>query len=326
MNSSLLIGLGAGLASAVLFLSPAAGSLLAMLLFFLVALPGFLAGLGWGARAAAVAGLTGAGVVAIAVGPVAGGVYLATIGLPITALCYWLLLARPAHEGAEAGAGGAGVEWYPLGRVVAWATIMAGCVAGLSILLLGTDVQSYREAAKAYFDAALLGQLPNIDGKPIDKAKLEPLLDLLVLVLPATSAMIWLGMILVNMWAAGRIIRASGNAIRPWPEISALSYPQAFPLGFVAALLATFAGGLVGIVATGFSGAFMLAYILMGLTVLHVVARRSPLRPFLLTVLYLSMLLIGWIALLVAMIGLGEPIFKLRQRAGQTPPPSQPGT
>jgi hypothetical protein len=58
MSYRLLIALGAGLISAVVFASATTGPLLMrMVLFLLTALPLFLAGLGLGPRAAAVAGV-----------------------------------------------------------------------------------------------------------------------------------------------------------------------------------------------------------------------------------------------------------------------------
>jgi len=61
MPYTLLIGLGAGLISAVVFASATTGPLLMrMLLFLLTPLPLFLAGLGLGPITAAIAGIAGA--------------------------------------------------------------------------------------------------------------------------------------------------------------------------------------------------------------------------------------------------------------------------
>jgi hypothetical protein len=98
MNSPILIGIGAGLVSAVLFFSTMTGSVLAVALFYVTALPGFLAGLGWGTRAAAIAGLTGASLTSVLISPMGGIGYFVTIGLPIVVLCHLGLLARSATE------------------------------------------------------------------------------------------------------------------------------------------------------------------------------------------------------------------------------------
>ncbi|MCH8930349.1 MAG: DoxX family protein, partial [Proteobacteria bacterium] len=49
---------------------------------------------------------------------------------------------------------------------------------------------------------------------------------------------------------------------------------------------------------TAFAGAFLVAYLLLGLVVLHVLARKSPFRHIMLASLYLGILLFGWGALL----------------------------
>ncbi len=323
MNKTILISLGAGIASAVLFLSTATGSLLAMLLFLVVALPSFIVGMGWGSAAALIAGLSASVFSAAIIGPAAGAVYLGTLALPVVLLCYLALLARPPDDAADKSAP---VEWYPPGRLVVWATLLAGAVSALSVPMLGFDAETYRNAAKSYFDATIMSQWPEGSENLPDRKILDPLIDMMVVLLPATSAMVWLGIMLTNLWAGAKIIDASGRAIRPCPPLDGLTYPRQFPLGFVAALLLTFMPGIIGIVATGFAGAFLLAYIIMGLVVLHVVARRTTFPGFILGILYMAMLLIGWVTLLVAVIGLGEPILKLRQRALNKPkPPDQTG-
>jgi len=48
-----------------------------------------------------------------------------------------------------------------------------------------------------------------------------------------------------------------------------------------------------------------------------------PFRALLLAAVYLGILLLGWVAIAVAIVGIGEPVFRLRER-GQ--PPSTGGT
>ena len=59
--NSLSIGIGAGLASALLFGAVITGSPVAMLLSFIAPLPIFIASLGWKHRSGLVAAATGAG-------------------------------------------------------------------------------------------------------------------------------------------------------------------------------------------------------------------------------------------------------------------------
>ena len=96
------------------------------------------------------------------------------------------------------------------------------------------------------------------------------------------------------------------------------------PLRFAGALAASFLPGLPGLLATGLAGALLFAYVLQGLAVIHVYSRGMPMRVLLLATVYLGILLLGWVAILVAILGLAEPLLGLRQRAspGGRPPNS----
>jgi len=86
--------------------------------------------------------------------------------------------------------------------------------------------------------------------------------------------------------------------------------------------LLSFLPGLIGLLATGLAGALLFAYVLQGLAVLHVYSRGLPLRSLLLAAVYLGIVLLGWVAIAVAVIGLSEPMLRLRERAamrGQPP-------
>lgn len=320
MKALLPISIGAGLASAVLFLSTATGSVLAMALLFLVVLPTFIAGLGWGNSAAAIAAVTAALIVGITLGPAAGVIYMAMLGAPVVFLTHLALLAREASPADASGP--PAVEWYPPGRVVAWATVLGGAAAAMAIPALGFDAETYRETAKSHFNSVFPG--PETQGAPAgaEREQFDSVINLFVLILPASSAMVWMGVMLANLWTAQKILETSGRAIRPSPRIITMSYPRQFPAGLAAALAGTFLPGIAGILATGFMGAFLFAYVLMGLAVCHAVARQYAFAGLLLSVLYLAMLFIGWIALLVAIVGLGEPVMRLRERAlGTSAPP-----
>ena len=69
MPIAFIIGAGSGVVSAALFASAATGTAIAAILFYLTPLPLGLAGLGWGASAAAIAGLVGTLLIALVLGP-----------------------------------------------------------------------------------------------------------------------------------------------------------------------------------------------------------------------------------------------------------------
>jgi hypothetical protein len=105
---TLLIGLGSGLASAVLFYSAARGGiLLKLFLFVLTPLPAMIAGLGWGPVAAAAGAVAGALIMALAVSPAFGLGFFFTLGLPA------ILMADSSAPTAPASTGSAPARCCP---------------------------------------------------------------------------------------------------------------------------------------------------------------------------------------------------------------------
>ncbi|MGH6736993.1 MAG: DUF2232 domain-containing protein [Methyloceanibacter sp.] len=314
----LIIGAGSGLISAALFASAATTAALAALLFYLSPLPLCLAGLGWGRAAALIGALTGTIVIAASLGPTTAFAFGLTIAAPIALLTHLILLSRPAAapEGNAAGA----IEWYPPGRIVGWAALIAGALAGLLVLALGYDQESYRESIREILDHSALKELDR-DGTVFTPETIESLSAVLAKALPAAFAIVWLTITLFNLWLAGIIVEASGRSLRPWPNLHDLEVPNVFVPIFAVALILSFMPGVVGLLATGFAGAMLFAYVLQGLAVIHVYSRGVPLRWLLLLVVYLGILLLGWVAILVAILGLGEPLFGLRARGAASQPP-----
>lgn len=315
MQAHLLIGAGAGLVSAALFASAAVSPALAGFLLYLAPLPLCLAGLGWGRIAVLLAGATATVAMALALGPGAF-VYAASIAAPIAFLIHLLLLSRPAEPGAEANQA---LEWYPAGRLVGVAALIAGALAGLMVLLLGPDAESYRATIDSLFPH--LQKTLDPDDTVFTPETAENLKAVLGKALPAAFAIFWLTVVLFNLWLAGYVVNASGHPLRPWPDIHGLEVPNLYVVVFAVAIVASFLPGIVGLLATAFAVALLFAYVLQGLAVIHVYSQGVPFRPALLAVVYLAILFLGWPAIVVAILGLGEPLFGLRARgAARTPP------
>jgi magnesium-transporting ATPase (P-type) len=285
-------------------------------LFYLAPLPLCLAGLGWGGMAALVAAITGTIVIAASLGPATAAIFAVSIAAPTVLLTHLALLSRPLAT--PQGQVTQTVEWYPAGRLVGWAAIMAGLLAAIIVLIVGYDQESYKEMIRQMLEHSALKEIDR-DGTLFTEETITSMSAMIVRALPAAFAIVWLTITLFNLWMAGLIVDASGRALRPWPNLHALELPNALVPIFAAALLASFVPGLPGLVATGFAGALLFAFVLQGLAVIHVYSRGVPFRALLLAAVYLGILLLGWVAIVVAIVGLGEPVFRLRER-GQPPP------
>lgn len=311
MPLPLIIGAGSGLVSAALFASAATATALAGVLFYLAPLPLCLAGLGWGGMAALFSALTGTVVIAASLGPGTAAVFALSIAAPTALLTHLALLSRPAAtpHGQVVGA----LEWYPPGRIVGWAALIAGLLAGILVLMIGYDQEAYRESIRQILEHSTLKELDR-DGTLFTKEAIASLSSVLARALPAAFAVIWLTITLFNLWMAALIVDASGRALRPWPDLHGFELPNAFVPIFAGALAASFLPGLPGLLATGLAGALLFAYVLQGLAVIHVYSRGVPFRAILLAAVYLGILLLGWVALVVAILGLAEPLLGLRRR------------
>lgn len=311
MPTYLPIGLGAGAVAALLFASATAGpGMGSVLLFFLSPLPTFLVGLGWGWLAAAASTLAGMIALAAFASLKAGVVFALGQGLPVAVLCYLVYLNRttPAPDGSMH------VEWYPLGRLLVVAAAMSGGLALLSLLQLGTDQETLRERLKPIVEM-FVKQVPVLgDSKKLAEEDLARLTDMALYILPFASAFLWLAGLLVNFWLAARITLASGRLLRPWPDLATIQFPRGTPVLLAASLALTFLGGMPALAGTGFAGAFIAVYTLLGLAIIHFITRGSPWRSFILAVVYAALILINsWVAILIAMIGLAEPFSPLRR-------------
>src|SRR5436853_811318 len=132
MMQIVLMGRGAGAASALLFASIAFGSPLSFVLANFAQLPILLAAVGWTHLAGLLAVLIASVGLAIATTGSVALAFLLGIGLPAWWIGYLALLARP-------GASHADVEWYPVGRIVVWTAIAAAIVVMISMLRYGFD-------------------------------------------------------------------------------------------------------------------------------------------------------------------------------------------
>ncbi len=318
MPYSLLIGLGAGLVSAVVFASATAGPMFTrLLLFLLTPLALFLAGLGLGPMIALIAGVAGTVVVLAAGSAPAAIVFAASQAAPTAVLVYLASLNRTTTAGAE---------WYPAGRIVIAAALLAGAFSVLTLYLLGADIDQLRSTLRGMLEQFVNTELPKMPDAPVlGPQEIDEATSVALALLPAASGISTMGSLLFNMWLAGRITLASGRLQRPWPDLAAIAYPVGTPLLFAVATGAGFLAGMPGLIGSGFAGPLFFAYVLLGLAVVHYITRGRPWRPFALWGLYLLLFIVNTLAsLALALLGLADAVWPLRKipPSGGAPPPS----
>ena len=322
MMQIVLIGLGAGAASALLFASIASGSPLSFVLANFAQLPIILAAVGW----THLAGLTGAliataGLALVTTGSVALA-FLLSIGLPAWWIGYLALLGRPSQSNPAA------TEWYPVGRIVVWTAILAALVVMITLTRYGFDAAQMEAGLRRELERGLrfLAGVPS--GSPLQIPGMrdpERLLDVLVPIIPPLKATALTATSLLNLWLAALIVRVSGRLNRPWPQIAQMSFPPFAVTVLAIAVAGTFLPDLIGLASGVLAASLLLAYALLGFAVVHVLTAGFTGRGFMLSGLYFTVGLFGWPIVLMSLLGLLETATGLRARsAARRPPPPTP--
>jgi hypothetical protein len=320
MGQIALIGMAGGAASALLFASIASGSPLSIPLFYLSPLPVLIVALGWNHRAGLVAALVASAALALIFGGYFFLGFLLGVGLPSWWLSYLAILARPA------GADGSGdLEWYPVGRIVLWAALISAAVVALVILTIATEEAALRATLRKTFEPLLTrgGRSPVGADSP---AFVRMLVEYPERVLPQAASVLTTIVTVFSLWLAGRIVRTSQRLVRPWPDISAMTFPRGALALLAGALIgALILPGLSGIFASMLSGSLLTAYGLLGLAVLHAVTFGLNGRGFILAGVYGGIVVFGWPILILAIVAVADQLFNLRGRTAgpRLPPPRE---
>ena len=348
MPPYLVIGVGAGIAGAILFLTGGFGSPLLGIPLFFAALPVFLAGLGWGAVAAGIAALTGFLILTTASSFSAGIVFLVADGLAPAWLSYLALLhnapeakkqltpaeqarlarksvdLHPQEESAEDDTAHE-TEWYPPGALIVWTAFVGASVlvvAGLSTMLMGVD-----GGLEGSLHLLLADEL--LEGRAIESslqemglsADPERILDLIALALPAFGILVWSLITLGSMWLAQFILVRADQNLRPMPDLAQIELPG-FLMGLLGgALVLSFIPGSVAPLGGAITIALFVPYFLLGLAVIHAISRGLAARIAVLAVFYVLLITTGWLIVPVGLVGLLEPWTQLRTRFARAEAP-----
>jgi hypothetical protein len=102
-----------------------------------------------------------------------------------------------------------------------------------------------------------------------------------------------------------------------------MRFPRGFGLGLSLSLALTLLPGYPALLASAFAGAFLFAYVLMGLAIIHHNTRGMAVRPFVLWGTYLSLILFNpWSGFLVALVAILEPLMPWRRPPADQMPPT----
>jgi len=301
---NILIGVGAGMAAALLFAGLISGTALAFPLFILSPLPIAIAGLGFGTMSGAAAAAVASAIIGIAIGHLAGGLYLILFAAPVAWAAHLIGLSR--DDSAAPG----GKQWFPLDVVLLRSTLAVAVAVVVTGFLLGYDPEALISQTLSVLKTWLA---QSGDAAPSD-AEMEPLVRFNIALMPFTSAALTLGILVLAVWLGARIARMSGLLTREWQPLWTVVLPQSAALFFGLAFVASLLPGIPGQVAGAVAGAMGFAFALTGFGLLHAVLLGKAARPLLLFLIYAVSFIFLLPLGIMAVVGLADTALQYRAR------------
>jgi hypothetical protein len=340
------LGIGAGIAAAVLFSLAVRATFVAVALAALTPLPIMIATLGYGAfaGAAAVASatLTVAGLFnaqqkfgSLDTAALGGLVFAFSLGLPAFWLSLLAVLSRPKGSPNWVVTSRVGSffarEYVPLERILSYAASICATI-GVAIAVYVSSRFGGFDLALEKLSAEVVPSVEQMMRTMSPKMQLpngvgaQYLAKIGILSVTPVAAGVSLVMMMVNLWLAGRVAQLSAQLPRPWPDIAGeLRLPQVYLLVFGAAsLTGPYLGGLPGHIVVIVAVTLGVAFALDGLAAAHYLSRGSSFRIPLLILIYLGLVVpVTWFVflLLLVLTGIIETAFSLRDRKDKTASP-----
>ena len=317
MIATVLIAMAAGFASALMFASIISGALISVLLVYLAPLPLMVAALGWGPLSATVGGIAAATVLGAIFSLPYCIAFVVAVALPAWWLGHLALLGRPLAAGSAPADHEAALEWYPVGRILLWIVIFATITTTAILLTMGFDASTIQDTMRSAWTHLL---------EPAGAKLSDRMLDALVTIAPTAACTVITIALTLNLWLAAKITATSGRLHRPWPDLKSTALPPLTLAALCVAIAFCFSGGLLAIVAQIVTAALMIAYMLTGFAVLHTLTLALKSRVLWLGCTYLIVVVFAWAVLAIAILGIADAVFGLRQRFLRGRPPPLPAS
>lgn len=295
---TILFGLLAGAATALLALSAGEGTAFAFLLLAAATLPILIASLGWGNAAGVVAAVTAFAGLAATLSAASALMFFVTTLLPAAWIGYLANLARPAEE---VGGPKDALAWYPLSDIM----LHLCALVSIGLVVLGFVVGYGEEIGAEFVDAFVAAiQQQNPGYAPTDR-DLDVLKQTFVRAVPLVQGGVWVLILFTAFYLAAAIVRTSGRSRRPKDDIpSNLRMPRPALIVFAIGILLSFFSGSVGLIGLVICGTFGCGFMLAGFAIVHERTRALPWRTVLLWLSYTIVLLFAPAIAVFLLIGL----------------------
>jgi len=247
--------------------------------------------------------------------------YIVGTGLPALLIIRQALISQP-------GAAPNTLDWYPPGQILAWLTaygiLILGCIAIYFAFSSDTLVTASRNFLVEVFTPVL--DQPNANfrsdaERTLIKKLFVVLINRMAPLLAGILLSIYFLMLIANATIMQGILNRAGLALRPSPSYIAIELPRWLSGALAAAVVAAFLPGTIGILGQNAALVLSIPFLLLGLTVIHTLSRRTPNPRMVLVAIYFALFL--FVALvnislpvlpLLVLLGIAEQWISLRRR------------
>lgn len=306
MTQTILISIGAGVLSALLFGSVLAGAFTALVLPLFAQLPLQIASLTFGPRSGVIAAIAAAIAIVAAAGLLEISVpYALNVAVPAVIASYLVALRNTDHDEADIAA------WFPMGRVLSAIAvtsvvciILIGMHTGFDPLAAAAAIQPQAEAM--LLSATNAGQITNeIIGEAV---------SIFVAVLPFVAAAALVLITSLNLTLAIRISRRYGAFKRPVASIATLQFPKLMYVTALFTIVVIWVTGEATPILAVVAGASISLVIISGFAALHALTQKMAARGIVLIAVYGSIIFFGVPILLILALGWLDGFLNLRGR------------
>lgn len=306
MTQTILISIGAGLLSALLFGSVLAGAFAALLLPLFAQLPLQIASLTFGPRSGVIAALAAAIAIVVAAGLIEISVpYALNVAVPAVIASYLVALRNTDLEEANIAA------WFPMGRVLSTVAVTSVVCVILIGLHIGFNPQTAASAIQPQAEAMLLGA---INAGQITPDIIRDAVSIFVAVLPFVAASALVLITALNLALAIRVARRYGAFKRPATSIATLEFPKLMYVTALFAIAVIWISGEATPILAVVAGASVSLVVIAGFAALHALTQKMAARGIVLIAVYGSIVFFGFPILLILALGWLDGFFNLRGR------------
>lgn len=304
----ILIGVLAGLATALLYFSSYMVGVLGKLPLYIAPLPIYLAVMSFGSYSGLVALIT-AVLTAFALAPTMITASIgAIVAFPALLFGYQATLFQNTDGDAQTG------RWYPLEDMLFNLAIAIGAGVILIGVISGFDTDNIVPVIVEQMNE--IARL-NPELKTLGKSDLTALAETFAKLIPFFYPIIWLVTHVINAHLAAAISRNFGRFSRPEDDFPlSLNLPlQALVALPTAMILMIFGAGTLANIAAVFFGCLFMSFAIVGLGALHLKVRGKPVGRPLMIVVYLLIFLFTFPLLVFAIAGVARSISRLGKSA-----------